>query len=74
MCTKKMYNKDPIVYAIHAGVECGLFEEKFGELDMISFGPNIKGAHTPEENLSISSAERVWEYLLNILKNIDEKY
>ena len=71
---KKMYNKDPIVYAIHAGVECGVFEEKFGELDMISFGPNIKGAHTPEENLSISSTERVWEYLLNILKNIDEKY
>lgn len=71
---KKSYNKDPKVYAIHAGVECGLFEEKLGGLDMISFGPNIKDAHTPEENLSISSTERVWMYLLEVLKNIDNNY
>ena len=71
---KKSYNVEPKVYAIHAGVECGLFEENLGSLDMISFGPDIKDAHTPKENLSISSTERVWEYLLEVLKNIDNNY
>jgi len=71
---KKNYDEDPKVYAIHAGVECGLFEENLGNLDMISFGPDIKDAHTPGENLSISSTERVWEYLLAVLKNIDNNY
>ena len=56
------------------GVECGLFEEKLGELDMISFGPDIRDAHTPDEHLSISSTERVWEYLLELLKRIDNNY
>ena len=77
LCVKTyedMYKKEPIVYAIHAGVECGLFEEKLGELDMISFGPDIRDAHTPDEHLSISSAERVWEYLLEVLKRIDNNY
>ena len=67
---KDMTGKEPIVYAIHAGVECGLFEEKLGNLDMISFGPDIRDAHTPNENLSISSTENVWYYLLEVLKNI----
>ncbi|MDS0528006.1 aminoacyl-histidine dipeptidase [Clostridium sp. SHJSY1] len=71
---KKMYGKDAVVYALHAGVECGLFEEKLGKLDMISFGPDIRDAHTPEEHLSISSTERVWEYLLEILKEINKNY
>lgn len=77
LCVKTyqdMYKKDPVVYAIHAGVECGLFEEKLGELDMISFGPDIKDAHTPDEHLSISSTERVWQYLLELLKRIDNNY
>lgn len=67
---KKMYNEEMKVYAIHAGVECGLFEEKLGEMDMVSIGPDIFDAHTPEEHLSISSAERVYEYLLNVLKEM----
>lgn len=67
---KDMTGKEPIVYAIHAGVECGLFEERLGNLDMISFGPDIRDAHTPNENLSISSTENVWYYLLEVLKNI----
>lgn len=77
LCVKTyedMYKEEPVVYAIHAGVECGLFEEKLGNLDMISFGPNIRDAHTPDEHLSISSAERVWEYLLELLKRIDNNY
>ena len=67
---KNMYGEEPVVYALHAGVECGLFEEILGDLDMISFGPNIRGAHTPEEHLSISSTKKVWEYLLEVLKAI----
>lgn len=67
---KRMTGEDAEVYAIHAGVECGLFEERLGNLDMISFGPNIRDAHTPEEHLSISSTKNVWEFLLEVLKEI----
>lgn len=67
---RKMYGKDPEIVAIHAGVECGLFKEKLGDLDMISFGPDIFDAHTPEEHMSISSVERCWDYLLEVLKEI----
>ncbi|WP_252248695.1 aminoacyl-histidine dipeptidase [Clostridium sp. ZBS20] len=67
---KQMYNEEAEVVAIHAGVECGLFKEKLGDLDMISFGPDIFDAHTPNEHMSISSVERVWSYLLEVLKEI----
>lgn len=67
---KKMYNKEPHIAAIHAGVECGLFKEKMGDLDMISFGPDIIDIHTPDEHLSISSSRRCYEYLLEVLKEI----
>lgn len=72
---KKVYNdmfhKEPVIYAIHAGLECGLFKEILGsDVDMISFGPDIMGAHTPEEHLSISSTERTWNYLVEVLKAI----
>ena len=67
---KKVTGEEAIVYAIHAGVECGLFQEKLGDLDMISFGPNINDAHTPNEHLSISSTERVWNYLIEVLKEM----
>lgn len=67
---EKMYGKKPIINAIHAGLECGLFGEKFdGQLDMISFGPNMYDVHTPDEHLSISSTKRTWEYLLEVLKS-----
>lgn len=67
---KKVTGNDAKVYAIHAGVECGLFQEKFGDIDMISFGPDIKDAHTPNEHLSISSTDRIWKFLLEVLKEI----
>jgi len=67
---ENMYGKKPIITAIHAGLECGLFAEKFGEIDAISFGPNLYDVHTPNENMSISSVQRTWEYLLEVLKNI----
>lgn len=67
---KEMYGKDAEIVAIHAGVECGLFKEKFPDIDMISFGPNLYDVHTPEEKMSISSVQRSWEYLLNVLKSL----
>lgn len=67
---EKMYGKKPHISAIHAGLECGLFAEKFGEIDAISFGPNLYDVHTPNESMSISSVQRTWKYLLEILKNI----
>ncbi len=67
---EKMYKKKPHITAIHAGLECGLFAEKFEQLDSISFGPNIYDVHTPNEHMSISSVQRMWEYLLEVLKNI----
>lgn len=65
---KKMYGKDANIVAIHAGVECGLFNEKLGGLDMISFGPDLFDVHTPEEHMSIKSVQNVWEYLKEVLK------
>lgn len=66
---RKMYGKDAKIDAIHAGLECGLFGEKFnGQLDMISFGPNLYDVHTPDEHMSISSVKRSWELLLEVLK------
>lgn len=67
---EKMYGNKPQVAAIHAGLECGLFAEKFGQMDAISFGPNLYDVHTPNEHMSISSVSRTWEYLLEVLKNI----
>jgi dipeptidase D len=67
---KDMYNKEPKITAIHAGLECGILKDILGDLDMISFGPNMYDVHTPEERLSISSTERTFQYLLNVLKNI----
>ncbi len=67
---KELFNKDVNVAAIHAGLECGLFKEKFGDIDMVSFGPNMFGVHAPGEKLSISSTERSWNLLLKVLENI----
>ena len=67
---KEMTGKELEIAAIHAGLECGLFKEKFGDMDMASFGPNMYGVHTPDEKLSISSTKRTWELLLNVLKDI----
>lgn len=66
----RMYGKEPEIVAIHAGVECGILEEKLGNLDMISFGPDIMDIHTPNEHMSIPSVRRCYEYLLEILKSI----
>ncbi|WP_346354756.1 aminoacyl-histidine dipeptidase [Azotosporobacter soli] len=67
---EKMYGKKPHITAIHAGLECGLFSEKFTQLDAISFGPNLYDVHTPNEHMSISSVQRMWQYLLEVLKSV----
>jgi dipeptidase D len=64
----ELFEKKPEIKAIHAGLECGLLGEKLPDTDMISFGPDIIGAHTPQEKLSISSTKRSWNFLLEVLK------
>lgn len=66
----KLFRKKPLVRAIHAGLECGLILEKYPDLDMISFGPTIRGAHTPEERISIRSTVKFWKLLLYVLSAI----
>ncbi|MEG0371654.1 MAG: aminoacyl-histidine dipeptidase [Clostridium sp.] len=67
---KDMFNKTPNITAIHAGLECGILKNKYPHLDMISFGPDHFDVHSPNEHLSISSTERMWEYLLGILAEL----
>jgi len=67
---KKLFSEEPRIKAIHAGLECGLFLQKYPDLDMISFGPTIKGAHTPEERINIDTVEKFWKFLLEMLRQI----
>lgn len=67
---RKLFNKDPKVLGIHAGLECGLFSEKYPNLDMVSFGPTLRGVHSPDERLHIPTVQMVWDHLIEILKNI----
>lgn len=69
---KDMFKKDSEVVAIHAGVECGLFKEKLPELDMISIGPDMADVHTPNEHVSISSIQRTYSYLVEVLNRFNE--
>ena len=68
---RKLFGKEPQVLGIHAGLECGLFSEKYPDLDMISFGPTLRYVHTPDECLLIPTVQMVWDHLLAVLKNID---
>jgi len=70
---KELFQNEPLVKAIHAGLECGLFLEKYPGLDMVSFGPTIKGAHTPEERMDIETVMKFWDFLITILKSIPER-
>ena len=69
----KLFGKEPIVRGIHAGLECGLFSERYPNLDMVSFGPTLRDVHTPDERLLIPTVQMVWDHLLDILKNIPQK-
>ncbi|MDU1583481.1 MAG: M20/M25/M40 family metallo-hydrolase, partial [Peptoniphilus harei] len=67
---KEVSGKEFKLEAIHAGLECGIFVETIGDIDMLSIGPNMKGVHAPGEHLSISSTERVFDFLIKILENL----
>lgn len=67
---RDIFKKEPKVLAIHAGLECGLIGKKYPGLDMISFGPTIKGAHSPDERLKIDTAIMFWDLLIEVLKRV----
>ncbi|MFK6999952.1 aminoacyl-histidine dipeptidase [Flavobacterium oreochromis] len=70
---EKQNGSKPHVVACHAGLECGILGTNYPGMDMISFGPTIKGAHSPDERASISSAQKYWKFVLEILQNIPQK-
>ena len=67
---KEQYRKEPKVEAIHAGLECGMFAGKIPGLDCVSIGPDLRQIHTVRESMSISSVQRVYEFVLEVLKRI----
>ena len=67
---EKLFGKEPLVKGIHAGLECGLFSERYPDLDMVSFGPTLRNVHTPEEALLIPTVQMVWDHLLEILRSV----
>lgn len=69
---RDLYGKELKVVAIHAGLECGLFYERMEGLDCTSLGPDILDIHTSEERLDLGSVKRVWEYLIEVLKNLKD--
>ena len=69
----RLFGKEPVMRGIHAGLECGLFSERYPSLDMVSFGPTLRFVHTPEERLHIPTVQMVWDHLIDVLKNIPQK-
>ena len=67
---KELFGTEPVVRAIHAGLECGLFLDTYPDLDMISFGPTLRGVHAPGERLEISTVDKFWKLLIDILKRV----
>ncbi|UTD11955.1 aminoacyl-histidine dipeptidase [Treponema denticola] len=67
---KKLNNKEPVITAIHAGLECGLLKKTLPKVDAVSFGPNLYDVHTPNEHMDIASVERVWKFLLAYLAEL----
>jgi dipeptidase D len=70
---EKQNNEKPKVVACHAGLECGILGTNYPDMDMISFGPTIQGAHSPDERASIKSSQKFWKFVLEILENIPVK-
>jgi dipeptidase D len=68
-----LFNEKAHVAACHAGLECGILGQNYPDMDMISFGPTINGAHSPDERVSISSVHKFWKFILEILKDIPKK-
>lgn len=67
---KRLFGKEPLVRSIHAGLECGLFLEKYPYMDMVSFGPTLRGVHSPDEKIEIATVEKWWIHLVDILEQV----
>ena len=67
---ESLYNHKAKITAIHAGLECGILREKIGPIDVVSFGPTIMGAHSPQERVNIHSVGTFWHLLLEVLKSL----
>ncbi|MBQ7222750.1 MAG: aminoacyl-histidine dipeptidase [Bacteroidales bacterium] len=70
---KKMYKKEPAIMAIHAGLECGVLGSKYPNLDMVSCGPTLKSPHSPDERAHVASVAKVWDFIVEVLKNAPKK-
>ena len=70
---KRLFGVEPKIKAIHAGLECGLFLEKYPSLDMVSFGPTLRGVHSPDERMLIPTVDKFWRHLLDVLAHIPVK-
>ena len=70
---KRLFGVEPKVKAIHAGLECGLFLEKYPHLDMFSTGPTLRGVHSPDERMHIPAVDKFWKHLLDVLVNVPQK-
>ena len=70
MAYKKLFGSEPKVRAIHAGLECGLFLEKYPHLEMVSFGPTLRGVHSPDERLEIATVDKFWKLLVEVVATI----
>lgn len=69
---KRLFGHEPLIRSIHAGLECGLFLEKYPSLDMVSFGPTIRNAHSPDERINIEATEKFWLHLVDVLHDLAE--
>jgi len=67
----ELFKEEAHVSAIHAGLECGILGTNYPQIEMISFGPNIYGAHSPDERTQISSVQKFWKYLLETLQRVE---
>jgi dipeptidase D len=68
---RRLFATEPKVRAIHAGLECGLFLEKYPHLEMVSFGPTLRGVHSPSERLEIATVDKFWRLLVDLIKVIE---
>ncbi len=67
---RDLFATEPKVRAIHAGLECGLFLEKYPDLEMVSFGPTLRGVHSPDERLEIATVPKFWALLCEVLRRL----
>jgi dipeptidase D len=70
---KSLYGEEPVVRAVHAGLECGIIGDKYPGMDMISYGPTMRGVHSPTERLEIKTVEKFWDFTLDLLKRVAEE-